>query len=258
MRHRRWPVAVAGFACACTATSTVPSRAPAITGKGTWSGSGPLPGRLLCVRRSAKRTGWHGPSAPRRWPSPWRTTPPHTPTPAAMWPADGCNQITGHARGLGAKGAWWRGGPRTTFRRAFGVGPQAPHSIRAVRAAVKAVAPGCARGVVVLQSVKVRVTVALGSRGFGAGKRVNGRKRHLLTGTLGLLLAVLVIAASVTGRGGASDPSSPGCAGHSGVCGRPGWCLGPVLHAWGLWRVRVSGRPFLSLVCPGIRPGSAF
>ncbi|MGZ0199083.1 transposase [Streptomyces sp. RM1] len=128
----------------------------------------------------------------------------------------------------------------------------------AVRAAVKVVAPGCARGVVVLQSVKVRVTVALGSRGFGAGKRVNGRKRHLLTETLGFLLAVLVIAASVAGRGGASDPSSPGCAGHRCVCGRPGWCLGPVLHAWGLWRVRVSGRPFLSLVCPGVRPGSAF
>ncbi|MFD3521244.1 transposase [Streptomyces sp. NPDC058653] len=50
------------------------------------------------------------------------------------------------------------------------------------------------------QSVKADVTVALTSRGFDAGKKVNGRKRHLLTDRLGLLLAVLVTPASTTDR----------------------------------------------------------
>ncbi|MFI9825810.1 IS5 family transposase [Streptomyces sp. NPDC052013] len=50
------------------------------------------------------------------------------------------------------------------------------------------------------QSVKADATVALTSRGFDAGKKINGRKRHLLTDTLGLLLAVLVTPASTTDR----------------------------------------------------------
>ncbi|MFK0032585.1 MULTISPECIES: transposase [Streptomyces] len=37
-------------------------------------------------------------------------------------------------------------------------------------------------------------------RGFDAGKKINGRKRHLLTDTLGLLLGVLVTPASTTDR----------------------------------------------------------
>ncbi|WMC88348.1 IS5 family transposase [Streptomyces rochei] len=50
------------------------------------------------------------------------------------------------------------------------------------------------------QSVKGDATVALTSRGFDAGKKINGRKRHLLTDTLGLLLDVLVTPASTTDR----------------------------------------------------------
>jgi transposase len=50
------------------------------------------------------------------------------------------------------------------------------------------------------QSVKADATVALTSRGYDAGKKINGRKRHLLTDTLGLLLAVLVTPASTTDR----------------------------------------------------------
>lgn len=50
------------------------------------------------------------------------------------------------------------------------------------------------------QSVKADATVAHASRGFDAAKKVNGRKRHLLTDTLGLLLAVLVTPASTTDR----------------------------------------------------------
>ncbi|MGW1954845.1 IS5 family transposase [Streptomyces sp. NPDC001920] len=55
-------------------------------------------------------------------------------------------------------------------------------------------------GVVDSQSVKADATVALASRGYDAGKKINGRKRHLLTDTLGLLLAVAVTPASTTDR----------------------------------------------------------
>ncbi|MBB5124683.1 IS5 family transposase [Streptomyces griseoloalbus] len=55
-------------------------------------------------------------------------------------------------------------------------------------------------GVVDSQSVKADATVTLASRGYDAGKKINGRKRHLFTDTLGLLLAVLVTPASTTDR----------------------------------------------------------
>ena len=42
-----------------------------------------------------------------------------------------------------------------------------------------------------------------GRRGFDAGKKVNGRKRHVVVDTLGLLLLVVVTAASVQDRDGA-------------------------------------------------------
>jgi putative transposase len=50
------------------------------------------------------------------------------------------------------------------------------------------------------QSVRAAETVAATSRGFDAGKKVNGRKRHIATDTTGLLLVVLVTAASVQDR----------------------------------------------------------
>ena len=42
-----------------------------------------------------------------------------------------------------------------------------------------------------------------GERGFDAGKKINGRKRHILVDTLGLLLAVKVHKASIQDRDGA-------------------------------------------------------
>ncbi|WP_329612050.1 transposase [Streptomyces brevispora] len=38
------------------------------------------------------------------------------------------------------------------------------------------------------------------SRGFDGGKKINGRKRHIVVGTTGLLLTVMVTAANVTDR----------------------------------------------------------
>jgi putative transposase len=50
------------------------------------------------------------------------------------------------------------------------------------------------------QSVRAAETVPRASRGYDAGKGVNGRKRHIAVDTLGLLLVVLVTAASVQDR----------------------------------------------------------
>lgn len=47
------------------------------------------------------------------------------------------------------------------------------------------------------QSVKTSANVAETSQGIDAGKKIKGCKRHVITDTLGLVLAVLVTAASV-------------------------------------------------------------
>jgi transposase len=58
-------------------------------------------------------------------------------------------------------------------------------------------------GIIDSQSVRAAQTVPRASRGYDAGKKVNGRKRHIAVDTLGLLLGVLVTAASVQDRDGA-------------------------------------------------------
>jgi transposase len=55
-------------------------------------------------------------------------------------------------------------------------------------------------GIIDSQSVKGAASVPAASRGFDGGKKVNGRKRHIVVDALGLLLAVMVTAASVTDR----------------------------------------------------------
>jgi transposase len=53
------------------------------------------------------------------------------------------------------------------------------------------------------QSIRTADTVPAHSRGYDAGKKVKGRKRFIVTDTLGLLLSVHVMAASVQDRDGA-------------------------------------------------------
>lgn len=53
------------------------------------------------------------------------------------------------------------------------------------------------------QSVKAAETVSAPSRGFDAGKKINGRKRHIAVDVNGLLLAVVVTAANIGDRIGA-------------------------------------------------------
>ena len=54
-----------------------------------------------------------------------------------------------------------------------------------------------------LDSQSVKTTELGGERGYDTGKNVKGRKRHLVVDTLGLLMAVLVTAASVSDPAGA-------------------------------------------------------
>ena len=54
-----------------------------------------------------------------------------------------------------------------------------------------------------LDSQSVKCTAIPGERGYDAGKKINGRKRHILVDTLGLLLTVLVTVGSVQDRDGA-------------------------------------------------------
>ena len=50
------------------------------------------------------------------------------------------------------------------------------------------------------QSVKGSEMIARGRRGYDAGKKISGTKRHIAVDTIGLLLTVLVTAASVQDR----------------------------------------------------------
>jgi transposase len=63
--------------------------------------------------------------------------------------------------------------------------------------------PEPSAGLIDSQSVKGADTVGRESRGYDAGKRINGRKRFIVTDTLGLLLAVVVLTAGVQDRDGA-------------------------------------------------------
>src|ERR1700754_4236448 len=58
-------------------------------------------------------------------------------------------------------------------------------------------------GLIDSQPVKGADTVGGESRGYDAGKKINGRKRFIVTDTLGLLLVVVVVAASRQDRDGA-------------------------------------------------------
>lgn len=55
----------------------------------------------------------------------------------------------------------------------------------------------------IIDSQSVKTSSVAGERGYDAGKKVNGRKRHLLVDVLGLLLAVYVHPANLQDREGA-------------------------------------------------------
>jgi len=61
----------------------------------------------------------------------------------------------------------------------------------------------------ILDSQSIRTSEAGGVRGYDGGKKIRGRKRHILVDTLGLLLLVVVTAAHVQDRSGAQLLLSP-------------------------------------------------
>jgi transposase len=57
----------------------------------------------------------------------------------------------------------------------------------------------------VIDSQSVKTTEAGGPRGYDAGKKINGRKRPILTDTIGLPLAMMVYPTDVQDRDGAPE-----------------------------------------------------
>lgn len=55
----------------------------------------------------------------------------------------------------------------------------------------------------IIDSQSVKTTERGGLRGYDAGKKINGRKRHILVDTLGLIIGVLVHEANIQDRDGA-------------------------------------------------------
>ncbi len=63
----------------------------------------------------------------------------------------------------------------------------------------------------IIDAQSTRSTAQGGATGFDAGKKIKGRKRHLVVDTLGLLLAVTVTAASVQDRDAAAEVVAQAC-----------------------------------------------
>ena len=74
------------------------------------------------------------------------------------------------------------------------------------------------------QSIRTSANVPESSQGIDAAKKIKGRKRHIATDTLGLLLVVLVTAASVQDTVGGREVVSELAARHP-ASPKPGWTV---------------------------------
>jgi transposase len=147
----------------------------------------------------------------------WAIIEPMLPVPACETPAGGrperyCRrQIVDAIRYLVDQGCKWRGLPRdfAPWRRVYGYFVKWEKSqvteqvVDALRRRIR-VGEGRAEeptaAVVDSQSVRGAPTVGRATRGFDAGKKINGRKRHIAVDTLGLLICVLALQAGVQDR----------------------------------------------------------
>ncbi len=89
------------------------------------------------------------------------------------------------------------------------------------------------------QTVKGADTVGAVTRGYDAGKRTNGRKRHAIVDTTGLLLMVVVTAACVQDRDGARDVTKKLHRAHPGI--GIVWADGGYAGKFVLWARTVLG-----------------
>jgi transposase len=81
--------------------------------------------------------------------------------------------------------------------------------------------PEPAAGIAGTQSVKTSGNVPAAGQGIGAGKKIAGRRRGIVADTLGLLLAVIVMAASVTENAAGMQLLSQAKAAHPKIA--PAW-----------------------------------
>lgn len=66
----------------------------------------------------------------------------------------------------------------------------------------------------IIDSQSVRTTESGGPRGYDAGKKTKGRKRHILTDTQGNMLALIIHTADIQDRDGGSDVIRQACENH--------------------------------------------
>src|SRR3954464_12962782 len=123
-------------------------------------------------------------------------------------PGAGCDLLPGARRhrlgraagGISAREDRLRPVPALGSRRGVDAHPRCAARPARVRAGRR---PAPTAAVIDSASVRGADTVPARSRGYDAGERVNGRKRHLAVDTRGLLLAVVVTVAGIQDRDGA-------------------------------------------------------